>query len=168
MELKLKLSGRFGALNKDNRKSIRESLLLDLKSDGVTVIDSDILNLDKLPKCTSTGISISHTDEIGGYVIGSGVQAVGFDIESTDRVTDKVVQRIAAADENYPAPDFYWGAKESAYKLLSSIGVAPAVISDVKILKWEEDGASAAEFEFAGGKGRVWREEGFTLAVAWS
>ncbi len=167
MELKLKLSGHFGAKNTNNRQLLRESLLKDLKSDGFKVIDQEILNLAALPKCEDLGISISHTEDIGGYLIGNGVKAVGFDIESTDRISEKVAQRIAKSNENYPAPDFYWGAKEATYKLLSTLGKAPAVISEIEILKWEEDGCDAADFEFAGGQGRVWREKEYTLAVAW-
>lgn len=168
MELKLKLSEKFGMKNSENRKLIRESLLVDLKADGYKVVDSAVTNLDFLPTCSDVGISISHTNEIGGYVIGCGVKAVGFDVESTDRVSQKLAQRIAQSAENYPAPDFFWCAKESAYKMLGSLGKAPAVISDLKIQSWSEDGASAAEFKFDGGQGRVWREKGYTFAIAWS
>lgn len=167
MELRLKLSEKFGTNHPGNRKLIRESLLVDLKADGYSVVDSAVTNLDFLPTCSDVGISISHTNEIGGYVIGCRVKAVGFDIESTDRVSKKLADRIARSDENYPAPDFFWCAKESAYKMLGFLGKAPVVISDLKIQSWSEDGASGAEFKFDGGQGRVWREKGYTLAVAW-
>ncbi|OQW51118.1 MAG: hypothetical protein A4S09_10475 [Proteobacteria bacterium SG_bin7] len=167
MELKLKLSEKFGMNNSDNRKLIRECLLVDLKADGYKVVDSAVTNLDFLPTCNEVGISISHTSEIGGYVIGCGVEAVGFDIESTERVSKKLADRIAKSDESYPAPDFFWCAKESAYKMLGSLGKAPAVISDLKIHSWSEESANSVEFKFEGGQGRVWREKTYTLAVAW-
>jgi hypothetical protein len=168
MELRLKLSEKFGMKNSGNRKLIRESLLVDLKADGLKVVDSEVTNLDFLPTCKDVGISISHTNEVGGYVIGSGVKAVGFDIEVTDRVSKKLADRVAKSDEIYPAPDFFWCAKESAFKMLGSLGKAPQVISDLKITRWEDLGATAAEFKFDGGQGRVWREKGYTLAVAWT
>lgn len=168
MELRLKLSEKFGMKNTNNRKLIRESLLVDLKADGYKVVDSAVTNLDFLPTCSDVGISISHTNEIGGYVIGSGVRAVGLDIEVTDRVSKKLADRVKKSDENYPAPDFFWCAKESAYKMLGSLGKAPLVISDLKITSWSDLSAGAAEFKFDGGQGKVWREKGYTLAVAWS
>jgi phosphopantetheinyl transferase len=83
--------------------------------------------------------SLSHAPQMGGVLFAPS--PCGFDIELTDRVTEKIVQRVSSPSEwgsflKTKLPFSYlWCAKESAWKSLRGRG-QPPTISDVE-LNWK-------------------------------
>lgn len=130
----------------------------------------------------SSCCSISHTPGMGGVLFSSSF--CGFDIECTDRVSEKIAQRVSSSEEwesfltTQQSPSYLWCAKESAWKSLRGRG-QPSTISEVG-LKWSSFSESF-DFEFSFfcfeiesvkgqklcslGKGVVFEHEHFTLSL---
>jgi 4'-phosphopantetheinyl transferase len=76
--------------------------------------------------------SISHTESEGGFVLSQF--PVGFDIEVSERVTEKIVARVSSEEEVRSSPSFasLWSAKEASFKALKHFH-QPTAMSQIKI-----------------------------------
>lgn len=94
-----------------------------------------ILDLKLRPKTAEWNFSISHSDKIGGYLQSD--QIIGMDIERSNRIQKKIIQRVSSEKEMAEAPgsDYLWTAKEAVFKALSL-----EVMSQVKIKDWQPTG----------------------------
>lgn len=100
-------------------------------------------------------MSLSHCPLAGGFALTSPTKltSLGFDIESTERVTVSVVSRISTPEEVNLAPDpaSLWVAKEATYKALPR-AIQPFVTSQIEIVGWLTLGQNFYRFN-AGLKG---------------
>lgn len=120
----------FGSQNPVNRLNIRLGIV---ESNLLTEAENkNILDLNQIPKSGSYYFSISHSDVIGGYVQSDRI--IGLDIERTDRVQRRIIQRVSTEKEmaEAPGPDYLWTAKEAVFKALSL-----EVMSQVVIANWK-------------------------------
>lgn len=121
------------------------------------------------PMCSS----ISHTLTWGGFALSE--KAVGFDMEVSDRVTERVVRRISSDVEMEQAQVLglsfarLWCAKESAWKAYRLNGVQPPVISSVSI-EWVSSEEFLAQTPSLPHnpkmRGQVFSHDDITLSVA--
>jgi hypothetical protein len=88
--------------------------------------------------------SISHCPDLGGFVFSiydsNQMLRVGFDIESSARVTDRIAQRICITEEEFrraPSSASLWAAKEAAFKSLKG-PKQPAVVSEIELINWTQ------------------------------
>ncbi len=86
--------------------------------------------------------SISHTMLVGGFIFAEfdhqDMMQIGFDMESSERITPKIAQRIAKSETEWnfaPSPQSFWVAKEAAYKSLKG-PQQPIVISNIELSPW--------------------------------
>lgn len=99
---------------------------------------------EHLEKRGSGFSSISHTQDLGGYVFlpmteSAYADAIGLDIEIISRVTDPIVKRICKTEQefkNAPSAAALWCAKEAAFKALRGAD-QPQVISEIEISEWK-------------------------------
>lgn len=126
---------------------LKTNLENSLKQLGMIIKNRNVLNIRPLVKIDHFMISQSHCQTAGGFVIATA--PVGFDIEESARVTDKVAARIKHLDEILPPnmSDLYWAAKEACYKCTVHFHQAQ-VISDYQIGSWKEIDRANQVFEF--------------------
>ncbi|MBL7556502.1 MAG: 4-phosphopantetheinyl transferase family protein [Bdellovibrionaceae bacterium] len=117
-----------------NRFDLRTSLYNFLK-DKKNFVFEDALDLRNVPQ--KIGVpgkdhysSLSHTDEIGVFVLDSA--PVGVDYENRDRIQQKIVERVCTPDELKLSPNFQllWSIKEASFKAIPFI-VQPKAITDL-------------------------------------
>jgi phosphopantetheinyl transferase (holo-ACP synthase) len=132
---------QFAAATGDFRKRIRQSIRERLSPET-----ESLMNLDLLPTLPDWSISISHCQSLGGWIAIPKPNGIGLDIERLDRITTKVVNRIAQEGEldNIPDPLLLWCAKESYFKALGP--AQPIAITQLRIEKWV---AEAEEWRFS-------------------
>lgn len=117
---------------KENRKLIRQHIFENIES------ADEILDMTLIPALTTGSISISHNRAMGGYVhISENVQW-GFDIELTQRLTERNAKYYASPEEIRLAPSAssLWTAKEAAYKALP-LAIQPTVIGEIELVDWQ-------------------------------
>lgn len=92
--------------------------------------------------------STSHTEGLGIIVLSPC--PVGVDVEVSERVTDKTVARVSAAEELSAAPGAaaLWCAKEACFKALRSYD-QPSVISQISIEAWENIDSQTETFRLS-------------------
>ncbi|AZZ35405.1 hypothetical protein CIK05_00845 [Bdellovibrio sp. qaytius] len=118
----------FSSQNPVHRLNIRMGII---ESNVLTPQENELLlDLNNRPKTADWNFSISHSDKIGGYIQSD--QIIGMDIERSDRVQKKVVERVSSAIEMSEAPgtDYLWTAKEAVFKALSLEVMSQAVVTD--------------------------------------
>lgn len=118
----------FSSKNPAFRLNIRMGIV---ESNVLTPQENEqILDLNQRPRTAQWNFSISHSDKIGGYIQSD--QIIGMDIERSDRVQKKIIQRVSSEKEMTEAPgaDYLWTAKEAVFKALSLDVMSQAVISD--------------------------------------
>lgn len=137
----------------ENRQLLRAQLRSSLMEFGDDSPYSQILALDVLPHSDRFGISISHTQGMGGFLIHSLTKGVGLDIETPDRVRPEVLKRaLSPATANslfaplLARPTLAWTALEASFKALSRIGAAQ-LLSDIAVSSWEPEGLTTARFQ---------------------
>lgn len=142
---KMRVEARWGSQNQDHRRHLRAEIHKAL------ALSEDISDLSRPPRSASHSISISHTIALGGWVSVSRPWQVGFDIESTARITEALITRMATANEiaSSPRHELLWGAKESLFKALAE--QQPRTASQVQIGPWKDLGAGCFYFEGLGG-----------------
>lgn len=132
-EIKVCLKSEWASSQNNYRQNIREYLHLNFKG------TEQVLNLDLVPKINGYSISISHSKEVGGFVIVKSNKTIGFDIEARNRIRIEHVQRVSEPSEiaQMPHPAVLWSAKEAAFKSLLHQD-QPLVITDIEIGKWAQ------------------------------
>lgn len=152
-----------------DRNAIRRSLAEEFKT---SVPNSNwektILDLAELPTHPNLSISISHTAVEGAWVSAENFY-VGLDIERSDRLTPRLIARVATEAERARTPDdrYLWCAKEAAFKALSARAKshaplpqappAPKTIGEIEILNWSPRGEAQM---FKGFLGQGWLVDG--------
>ncbi len=146
------LSPRFGAKHTDHRLQLRTSLLgelqkLQLDKTYIQFKSDLVLSLNSLPYCKGIGISVSHIESLGGFVLSEKYQDIGFDLEDPKRVSQSIVARMSSAEEvkNMPTPAKLWTAKESAFKAISQ-KLKAEVLSEIEVCDWCEQGPDLMVF----------------------
>lgn len=124
-KLNVQLRTSWGSFNDNYRDLIHEELR-ELQAKAYPFFDS----------------SISHCQSLGGFVFTEFEQndflQIGFDIELTDRVTDKISSRISHSPNEYseaPSPASYWVAKEAAFKSLKG-KYQPKTVGEIALGRW--------------------------------
>lgn len=120
----------FSSSNPVHRLNIRMGIV---ESNVLTKEETNILlDLSKRPKTNDWNFSISHSDKIGGYIQSD--QILGMDIERSNRVQRRIIQRVSTEKEmaEAPGPDYLWTAKEAVFKALSL-----EVMSQVVVCEWQ-------------------------------
>ena len=144
--LELVLKEEWSSKNPEFRQRIRESLLKDIDTvSTVTAVQRrELLDLMRIPMHPQVGISITHNQKCGGYVIDPQGHGVGLDAEIIGRVKEKVVARASSEREMQAAPSAaaLWTAKEAALKCLNGSDDEPEVLSQVAIGGWQMDKGS--------------------------
>lgn len=140
--LELVLKEEWSSKNPEFRQRIRESLLkaIGTVSSVTEAQREELLDLMRVPSHPHVGISISHNQKCGGFVIDPDGNGMGLDAELIVRVKEKVVARAAKAREMAAAPSAadLWTAKEAALKCLNGIPEEPEVLSQVEIGEWQK------------------------------
>lgn len=97
--------------------------------------NSVFLDLNIVPKLTENFISISHSNDLGGFVFAN--YPVGFDVIEQRRLNKNIIQRVSLPGEMDRAPNaFYlWPAKESVFKACSD---HLTVVTEIEIGSWEK------------------------------
>lgn len=116
----------FSSQNPVHRLNIRMGIV---ESNVLTKEENDaLLDLNKRPKTKAWNFSISHSDKVGGYIQSD--QILGMDIERSERVQRRIIQRVASEKEmaEAPGPDYLWTAKEAVFKALSLEVMSQAVV----------------------------------------
>lgn len=161
------LSTDMGSSHPEYRTLIRKRLSSCLHNDAAQFDDVAILDLSRPPIVPHYAISISHTEDSGGflYARARAQQRLGFDIESIERVRPAIIKRVLspgeAFDDNRSAQ--HWCAKEAVVKARAhSTGLLP-LITDIQI-SWLDDSRFVANgaWGFAVAIG----DFGFSVAVS--
>ena len=91
------------------------------------------------PQSPQAAISISHCRTWAGFIFKSDPNPpLGLDIEQKSRITKKLVSRISRREEveGTPSCAFLWGAKEAAFKAVST-KPGDLILGKVHIEGWE-------------------------------
>lgn len=118
----------FSSSNPVYRLNIRMGIV---ESNVLSKEENDLLlDLTKRPKTKDWNFSISHSDKIGGYIQSD--QVIGMDIERSERVQRRIIQRVSTEKEmaEAPGPDYLWTAKEAVFKALSLEVMSQAVVGN--------------------------------------
>ncbi len=164
------ISDKWGSILQNNRFSIRQDILgllnrLKIKCDRHLLMDTSLRPTIK--KCS---ISISHSKQLGGYILTSGDGiSVGFDIEQSNRVTTKTVERIGTSScGSYTKdkfPDLIWAAKEASFKAVSNSG-KKIVLKNI-FVKIESTKSNMLYYRFNDvGCGVAFRYRGHAVAIS--
>jgi phosphopantetheinyl transferase (holo-ACP synthase) len=89
--------------------------------------------------------SISHSMQSG--VIAQSLIPVGIDLESSARVSEKIVARVSTPTELQEAPSaaHLWTAKEACYKALIHFQ-QPQTVSQIEITDWSKGSSDTFSF----------------------
>ena len=167
----------FGADGEDHRERIRLAIFQTLQSD-YSIEAPEVMNLDLLPKVTGLSISIAHAPGLGGFVISKDASSIGFDIEKTDRVTEKKLGRVLSENESIDSVtpvSIMWCAKEAGVKWASWLGHS-SLMSQVETSNWVNDGNDRWSCELIlthvdgsqVGKCRTLKHSDHTMSIAYS
>ena len=98
---------------------------------------SEILQLEKIPRLPRNYSSLSHCGEEG--VVAIADSPLGVDLEEITRVQKKIVLRVSQPEEldGASGPAGLWAAKEAAYKALRAYS-QPTLLSQVEIGGWKK------------------------------
>ena len=118
---------------------------------------NELLKPGARPVHSQAVMSIAHCPFMGGFVFSFNTDiSLGLDIEIADRVSDKVIHRIATAEEVQQAPSkaLLWTAKEASFKCLGvdKTSILPIYCDIYDWIGWES--AYLFSFSYKGQKGR--------------
>jgi 4'-phosphopantetheinyl transferase EntD len=118
------------------RQLLRQHLFDALSQEGLNP-SADLLDTKKRPEHPELNISLSHGPEHSLLAWIPKTHQVGVDIEALDRLSDKIIERVASSAEvaKSPQSSYLWSAKEAAFKALFP---AFNVVSSVEIIDWTE------------------------------
>lgn len=117
----VKTYSKWGSDQANNRLKIRKGISQFLEQSKIPFNKPLLLDLSKIPRIESCCISISHTKNIGGYLISLD-GSYGFDLENK-QITNKVCVKIDAFDDSKffienKLENLYWSAKEASLKAI--------------------------------------------------
>jgi 4'-phosphopantetheinyl transferase EntD len=122
------------ATHPDCRMLVRQKLFELLSAEG-HIPSPSLLALDHRPQHDTLNISLSHGHHHSLIGWTPTKLKIGVDIESLDRLTSKIVERVSTAEELASAPDpqYIWSAKEAAFKACYP---RHNVVSFVEVVDW--------------------------------
>lgn len=131
----------WGAQNPQAREAIRSSIaqtLVQLEAGDLHMLT----DLKQHPRPMHWSVSVSHTQEFGGWMAVPRPLQVGWDAELRSRIKKAIVDRVCSADEIEAAPEFayLWCAKEAFFKSLED--EQPLAIPQLTIVDWKAAGAN--------------------------
>ena len=152
---------RWGAGQPEFRVQIRTALAEALP-------DADCKDLQIPPRPRTHSVSISHTQNLGGWMSVPRPLQVGWDVEVQTRIKHHVIERISTAEELSlsPQPTFLWPTKESFYKALEDD--QPLTITELTIDTWQSLGPDLWSWRGIGprnGSGLLLQTEKWLLAA---
>ncbi len=152
----------WGSENLNFRSEIRQAILDYLKAHHPGEATDTILDLDAPPILKSMFVSISHCQGMGGFVLSS--KSLGFDIEDTSRITQKIIDRVSSDDEIKSCPQFelLWPAKEAIFKCSTEF----YTISHIQILTWLKSQNNTYSFSSLTVAGWAFLDSSHSYAVA--
>lgn len=166
-KIRCQLSTDMGSSHAEYRTLIRKRLSSCLQNDAAHFDEVAILDLSRPPRIQQYAISISHTEDAGGFLYATAhtEQRLGFDIESLERVRPAIVKRVLSPGEAFDESRIaqHWCAKEAVVKALAhSTGLLP-LITEIHI-SWLDDSRFVANgaWGFAVAIG----DFGFSVAVS--
>lgn len=135
-DLSFHLSPEFSSAVADYRQKIRNHLATNFSFRFNRQQLANLSDLTKLPEASEGYFSISHCPVMGGFTYSNLKH--GFDMESVDRISKPLIQRMCYEDEvaAAPNPKFLWVAKEAALKALST-GSNNLIITDFHTEGWK-------------------------------
>jgi len=132
------------------RELIRKDLVSTANLEYSNLMDSfsNWSDLHQIPNSNKLGVSISHTQMYGGFILSSKYLKIGLDLEFVDRIRPEIVQRVSTKNEVLMAPDAYrlWTAKEASFK--AHYPKNPEVLSKIQIENWQQLDSGIYTFEF--------------------
>lgn len=132
-------SQRAGTASKNEcRLLLRQQLLQHLSQSGETQLDPSIQDLDQLPQQQGWSLSLSHCPQGSAFVaLAKPNFQVGIDVESIERLSQPIIDRIAKPHElnACPKPLHLFSAKESAWKALNQ-NYQLATLSHLETVNW--------------------------------
>ena len=123
------------------RQALRQELVKKLKQ-KITYVKNfnNLLTVGVKPDSSFASITISHCKNIGAFlfVLDKNL-GIGFDIEKTHRVKQKVIKRVSTVKEIKlsPHPALLWTAKEAVFKALFNKKEA-LLLSECQITDWKK------------------------------
>ncbi len=152
----------WGSVNPNYRIEIRAQILSYLKAHHPNEASDTILNLNAPPILSSLFVSISHCPGMGGFVLSS--KSLGFDIEDTFRITQKIIDRVSSEDEIKACPqiELLWPAKEATFKCSTEF----YTISHIQILKWAKSQNDTYSFSSLTVHGWAFLDSNHSYAIA--
>ncbi|MEZ4871800.1 MAG: 4'-phosphopantetheinyl transferase superfamily protein [Bdellovibrionales bacterium] len=115
-----------GETQEKRRLYLRDEIrtcLIDSRNFKPSIDELDrLMNLEEAPQFKGFNVSISHTENFGGFIITNKEVWCGFDIERRERIHRPLVERISHPREMQEVGDNYahlWCLKEAAFKALS-------------------------------------------------
>ncbi|MFN3698112.1 MAG: 4'-phosphopantetheinyl transferase superfamily protein [Pseudobdellovibrio sp.] len=144
VDVQLVAQPSFGAQHEQHRLRIREHIIHKNDKNLKHRDKVNILNLNQIPKAFAYYFSVSHCLDMGGYIRSN--YPIGFDIESTERIENKTLERVSQSVEielvKNAAQTFsekmqnalIWSAKESCFKALHIADLDQHYLDEVKVL----------------------------------
>jgi len=135
------------ASSENSRKLIRSDIVTTLPNLSEQEKEN-ILDLKKRPRSQYWHISISHTTNVGGWLAVPSTTQLGFDVELSERVRERVIERIARPEEINlcPEPKLLWPAMEAAFKALLNEH-QPTTITKLITANWVKLNEDAFQFD---------------------
>lgn len=155
-----RFSEDFSALHAGHRLRIRKSIATTLGA------GPSVLELGEPPRLKDWSVSISHCDNLGGWVAVPRPLKVGIDIEIQTRLNDKLIRRISQDGEliNIPDPTFLWCAKEAYWKALED--QQPTAVTQIRVTNWMEKAEGEWRFSSQGLRGSMFSAVDLLVSVA--
>ena len=102
-----------------------------------------------VPELSFMTVSLSHSHNIGGFVINSNTKnVIGFDLEYSERVKKETVAYISQEQELHeaPSPCALWTAKEASFK---SLHKTQTYINKIFVSHWLQKTSDTYEYDFS-------------------
>lgn len=136
-----------------------------------------LTDLQRRPRIDGWALSISHCPGLGGYIVGASKNFVGFDLEESTRVTEKIVERVLpfelekswfSASQPGPAiePALIWAAKEASIKAFGNLTRSDLNFTLVEITSFKSDGRFTSRHRHHHARGVATSWGAYTAAVA--
>ena len=156
------IRSEWGSENPNFRTEIRKGILDYLKIHHPDQVADSLWDLNAPPVLKSLFVSISHCQGMGGFVLSS--KSLGFDIEDTSRITQKIIDRVSSEEELKACPQFelLWPAKEATFKCSTEF----YTISHIQILSWGKSQNDTYTFTSLTVNGWAFSESHHSYAVA--
>lgn len=102
-------------------------------------IKAELLNVKIKHNLKELNSSISHCQNMGGFVASRKLKQLGFDVEQNSRIKSDILLRMFSKNEieACPEPLALWCAKEALFKSLKGQN-QPSVVSALPSLDWIE------------------------------